>query len=678
LRLKAILLCVVALAIVVVYFWRANQLSRVNDVTALDTKALLRNYASGNLSSTAATIQALATTDTDLLILAASCYRRLGMRNEFQSVINEAKENGIDSDELKRATDLFNVEIGMFDESAEQTLLEFEQRGIAKDDARRAVIMGSLMHSDLAGASGLIDQWYLQEPESGELRYLRAMLATSRSRWNEAETLLLDSIADNEQHELSYLALADMYSEPPNISPEKCRLVYEQCLLRFPENEGIAVRLARVNRELGNNAAASEILETQEPSQVVLFEKAEIALDTGLYAESTELMSKGGLSGTARFVSLIDVAFRTNLGATTTSVDKLSQQAKTGAIALALGGRNKEAAVALDFVFDRTARLSRFHDLQLKIQLSPNDPLIAAEIEAVVAPAINPGCPTLTGTTQDDEEDVLSPGDRLYMDHCAACHGRTGEGLGISARHLFPAPRSFRDEPIRIVSTFNRVASDQDLAKSIREGLGGVSMPAFPQLSVEQIEQLVAVVRRLQVDGLRNQYERIMLESGFESDGLDESREDESAINRWVEQRSTPGEPLKIPKFDDLSGYTTASGKAAFDRAGCKQCHAASSQDGNTLPMFFDTLGRPVAIRDLVADRFRGGNAREEIYKRIVLGMPGTSHPAISGLSEREIVDIVQYVHELSKKSHEDEQPRIPATTNYERRLQAALNHAGN
>jgi mono/diheme cytochrome c family protein len=260
------------------------------------------------------------------------------------------------------------------------------------------------------------------------------------------------------------------------------------------------------------------------------------------------------------------------------------------------------------------------------------------------------------------------------MDLCANCHGRTGDGLGISARHLFPAPRSFRDEPIRIVSTINGIASDQDLAKAIREGLGGVSMPAFPQLSDEQIEKLVAVVRRLQVDGLRNQYDRIMLEFEVESDDLDENGASESAADLWVKRRSTPSEPLKIPKFDDLSVSTTASGKAAFDRAGCKQCHTATSEGGNELLKFFDTLGRSVAIRNLVADRFRAGNSHEEIYKRVVLGMPGTPHPAISGLSEREIVDIVRYVRELSTESHENKKTLIPTTTNYQRRLQSQSN----
>lgn len=667
----------IAITLIVVYFWRANDASRVNDVTALDSTALQRNYASGNLSSTAAAILESGTTDADLLMLAASCYRHLGMVNEFQAVMDDAKGKGIDSGILKRGTDLFNVQTGNFEGPAARALLELEQSGIAENDARRAAIMGSLMRSDLAGASGLIDQWHLQEPDSVELQHLRAMLATSQSNWEEAETLLLDSIAKNDQYELSYLALADLYSQPPSTSLEKCRLVFEQCMLRFPENGGVAVRLARVNRELGNNGTAVKVLATQQPSQPVLFEQADNAFDTGRYNESIELMSQAGLSGKASFDSIVDLTFRMYLGGTRSSADELSQRAKTGAIALALGGRREESADVFEFVLDRAARLSRIHDLKLKGQLSPNDPLIASEFETMVAPAINPGCPTLPGTSHDEQDAGLTAGDRLYREHCAACHGRTGDGLGVSTRNLFPAPRNFRDEPIRIVSTVNRIASDQDLARAIREGQHGVSMPAFPQFSDEQLEELVAVVRRLQVDGLRDQYDRTMLDLGFESDGLEEDEEAERARSRWVEQRSTPGEPLQIPDFDDHSGYTTLSGKTAFDRAGCKQCHAASIQDGNALPIFFDTLGRRVAIRYLDTDRFRSGNSRAEIYKRIVLGIPGTPHPAISGLSESEIMDIVQYVHDLSRESHETDGSDIQTTTNYERRLQTALNHAG-
>lgn len=681
LRRIAILFGVVAVVSAAAYFWGAKDSGRVdssttsssttNNSTTVETATLQRSYASGDLTNTASAIRVSETAAPDLLMLAAKCYIQLGMSDEFGAVINEAKEKGVDSGSLQLAVDLFRIQAGDSGELGQQTIQQLEQRGVPKDDARRTVILGCLMRSDSTTAASLVNRWLQQHPDSLDLAYLRAMLAIAQSRWNDAETLLIDSIAKNEFHEMSYLALADLYSKPPGINHQKCRLVLKHCMQRFPENGDIAIQLARVNRELGDNAAASKILESLGSSRIVLFEKADVAFDMGQYAEATELMSKGGLSDVANFVWMIDADFRANFDPEGDFSSVLTQRAAVGATALALGGHSKQAATIFEFLFDRTARYLRIRDLQTKGDLSPNDQTIASKINALVSPAMNPGSPTLAGVSQDNAGDVLAPGNRLYADHCAACHGPTGDGLGISARYLFPGPRNFRDEPIRIVSTVNRIASDQDLARIIRDGLGGVSMPAFAQFSDEQIEQLIAVVRRFQVDGLRDQYERAMLEFDEESDDLVESGADESASDRWIKQRSTSGEPLEIPKFDDPSASAAANGKAVFGRAGCKQCHAASSDDGNHRLKLFDSLGRPLAIRSLVADRFRGGNSREQIYKRVVLGIPGTPHPAIGGLTESDILDIVQYVHELSQESHARKRPLTPATTNFQRRLQS-------
>lgn len=47
---------------------------------------------------------------------------------------------------------------------------------------------------------------------------------------------------------------------------------------------------------------------------------------------------------------------------------------------------------------------------------------------------------------------ILKRGETIYRTHCAACHGYTGGGNGIVARHGFPAPPSFHEPPQRDIT----------------------------------------------------------------------------------------------------------------------------------------------------------------------------------------------------------------------------------
>ncbi|MBC8285035.1 MAG: cytochrome c [Nitrospinae bacterium] len=72
---------------------------------------------------------------------------------------------------------------------------------------------------------------------------------------------------------------------------------------------------------------------------------------------------------------------------------------------------------------------------------------------------------------------------------CRACHGISGNGLGILFRELSPSPRNF---------TCNKTMStlpDGQLFWIIRNGSPGTAMPAFKNLDDEQVWQLIHYIR---------------------------------------------------------------------------------------------------------------------------------------------------------------------------------------
>jgi len=73
---------------------------------------------------------------------------------------------------------------------------------------------------------------------------------------------------------------------------------------------------------------------------------------------------------------------------------------------------------------------------------------------------------------------------------CTVCHG-SGNGLGMMSGGLNPPPRNFMCK-----ETMQNI-SDGQLFWIIKNGSSGTGMPAFSDLNVEQIWQLVHYIRQL-------------------------------------------------------------------------------------------------------------------------------------------------------------------------------------
>jgi mono/diheme cytochrome c family protein len=91
------------------------------------------------------------------------------------------------------------------------------------------------------------------------------------------------------------------------------------------------------------------------------------------------------------------------------------------------------------------------------------------------------GCARETPATQA----ALSEGASLYETHCAVCHGATGDGFGQVPSHVDFTSRHWQ-----------QYRSEADIRSAIRSGVAGTTMPAFPTLSDEQLDALVAHLRK--------------------------------------------------------------------------------------------------------------------------------------------------------------------------------------
>jgi mono/diheme cytochrome c family protein len=94
-------------------------------------------------------------------------------------------------------------------------------------------------------------------------------------------------------------------------------------------------------------------------------------------------------------------------------------------------------------------------------------------------------------------EDRRNSGQRTYDTYCIGCHGANGDGNGEAAPMLIIKPRNFiaGDYKFFHFGEAGPFPSDESLQITIRNGLSGSSMPAFPLLTDQEIQDVVTYVK---------------------------------------------------------------------------------------------------------------------------------------------------------------------------------------
>ncbi len=314
------------------------------------------------------------------------------------------------------------------------------------------------------------------------------------------------------------------------------------------------------------------------------------------------------------------------------------------------------------------------------------------------------------GPVRITSDDAQARPQGLYREHCAHCHGITGDGMGPTAAFLNPYPRDYRPGKYKFKST--AVGDDypdarpthEDLTKTLIEGIPGTAMPSFKLLPADEIDALVHYVKYLSIRGEveRSLINTVTLELDSEKSPLinlaDLGGKDPAALSAQMEvvksaalrsfqawenaAANVTAIPEKSASIDQDKAASIERGREIFFTvAACNKCHGdAALGDGQTNDYDFWSkelspdkpallheyleLGaldpRNIRPRNLRQGIYRGGRRPIDIYWRVMNGIEGTPMPALKTnvlkdgdpadpkkLTEDDVWHLINYVRSL-------------------------------
>jgi mono/diheme cytochrome c family protein len=222
-----------------------------------------------------------------------------------------------------------------------------------------------------------------------------------------------------------------------------------------------------------------------------------------------------------------------------------------------------------------------------------------------------PGVMPLTPTQQ---------GKTVYEAHCVECHGDSGHGDGPAAAFLNPRPRDFTTGKYKIRSTDAGTApTDDDLIRSVRQGVYGTSMPPWDRvLSDTDIRDVVAYLKTLAPNFT------------------------DLAPKEINPAATIPSSPESI-----------ARGQNVYAKLQCGKCHGSDGRGaGAVTTTFEDDWKQPIVAADLTEPwTFRGGATSRDLFLRFRAGMTGTPMPSFAdAASDADLWDLANYVLSIGRK----------------------------
>jgi len=308
---------------------------------------------------------------------------------------------------------------------------------------------------------------------------------------------------------------------------------------------------------------------------------------------------------------------------------------------------------------------------------TPDEPKVPREVDLQL-----PLLEMAAGPIRSDEHGHPSG---LYRQHCATCHGITGDGVGPTATAQHPYPRDFRNAIYKYTSTVGGAKPlRDDLELTLHRGLPGTAMPAFERLPDEQLAALLEYVKYL---SLRGETELYLLQLVVDEDEYPVEpewiREDAAlpAAASWNLAEQLAVAPSSRPPLEtaEQTKDILALGRELYfsEQGRCAQCHGPEGKGDGEQTELYDDWNKPkkgataeqtrelaerfrlpiqrVTPRDFTAGVFRGGQRSVDLYWRVHVGIKGTPMPAggpapgtAGALQPEEIWQVVAFVRSLA------------------------------
>lgn len=207
-------------------------------------------------------------------------------------------------------------------------------------------------------------------------------------------------------------------------------------------------------------------------------------------------------------------------------------------------------------------------------------------------------------------------GERIFLNNCSGCHGKSGRGDGVATDVMRVKPASLASGVFKYKSTPEGCFPDaNDLKRTLRNGVPGSSMPAWNLHSESELDSVVLFLQTLS-----------------------------SGRARAGQVLSVPPPPVDVVGTPE----SLARGKAIFG-ATCVVCHGVDGYgDGEFSNITRDYRGEPIRPRNLREDYLKYGTDASSIFRTISFGFEGTPMPGFgAAFSEAERWDLVSFVQSL-------------------------------
>lgn len=212
-------------------------------------------------------------------------------------------------------------------------------------------------------------------------------------------------------------------------------------------------------------------------------------------------------------------------------------------------------------------------------------------------------------------------GREIYTRQCQDCHGRRGKGDGPwTDGWTANRPRNFRTGVFKFRTTpVGYLPTDEDLKRTIQQGISGTAMPVFKgHLTERQLDSVIAYIKC-----------------------FSDRWEDRSCHTDSVELPEAPNWlRSEVERQDHLE-----NGRLLFSRH-CSACHGEEGDGkGAAATGLVDIWGFAIEPADLTREHYKSGDRAEAHFRTIALGLDGTPMAGfMEVLSEDDIWDLVAYL----------------------------------